>query len=145
MRDTSRAPQYSQETPDSLPSKILGFVVGRALLLSPLFGLFLRTIEALDYGYYTRLLTDPGHRHVRIYDRLLTFAAFAVGFFIVFYHNPLWNGAQSSFDIARAVFFPQFTSLKSFIVLYALSSLLFFYDRMRGRIIRIINEKQGVW
>lgn len=145
MRDTNRVSHRSQETPDSPLSKILGFIVGRALLLSPLFGLFLRTIAALDYGYYTRLLIDPGHRHVRVYDRLITFSAFSVGFFIVFYHNSLWENAQSSFEVARAILLPQFTSWKSFIVLYTLSTLLFFYDRIRGRMIRFINERRGWW
>lgn len=119
--------------------------MGRALLLSPLFGLLLRTMEALDDGYYLRLLSDPGHRRIRIYDQCIVHTAFIVGLFIVFYENDLWGSATSTLGIVRAIFLPQLTSWTSLFVLYGLSALLFLYDKKRGTIIRAINEKRGAW
>lgn len=117
-------------------------------IVCPVVWIFIATCKAVYSGYSATYLTDPGHKRIRIYDVLivltsivLTYAAFAytfnfdVALFFTAVNQGFW----------KALFAIQFTGWESFVIIYVLSFLLYFYDTRREKIIGDINRHHRVW
>lgn len=138
-----------QPTPPSPSSqKTAAFALRVIGIVSPLMWIVIALGQALYVRYHNDLLTDPGHKRIKIYDQLVI---------IVTIFSTMWVFAYTyNFDLAtysRAVdenvllstFFVQFSGWASFIVLYTLSMLLYLYEQKRLEIIRKTNERHKVW
>lgn len=115
---------------------------------APLLSIMISAFKATTSGYSEDYLTDPGHKRIKMYDRMivnmavvLVIAAFAYTynfdldtFLIAFADNP-----------NQVLLGAQFSGTASFIILYLLSGSLYLYDLYRDKIIRRINESHGAW
>jgi hypothetical protein len=102
------------------------------------------TVYAISSGYNEKFLTDPGHRRIKLYDKIIVIMVWIVASFILLKTN--------NFDIQKLLenfwssfVFPETSTLVSFILLYFVAIVLNFYGSKRANIIRRINERAGVW
>ncbi len=113
---------------------------------SPLIKLLTDTAGAVSDGYDESLIIDPGHKTIKILDKIIISVTWITASIIIFssfrYYNKLDNDELTTFLI---IFFPYFSNLYITILLYLNSIILFVYHKNRQNIIRKINIKKGVW
>lgn len=142
--------------------KIRGFLIKTAVFLSPTIAITYYTFKSTSEEEYRDnpiTLQDPGHRRIRIYDRLILFTSYAVGVLIFFLNTDVfdagtWLVADGSvltegalkLKLITLVLFPQITGgWPTFLVWSGFFAFLRFYDVRRSKIIRDTNERLGVW
>ena len=128
--------------------RVIGPILGRIICFAiPLLIFYIRVREAIREGYaHTRLLADPGHRLIRWVDSAVVAASFFIGACIVLTDRALLSPSSFfSFETLALFIFPQFSGLKSFIVINGFVAVLTLYDVQRNKIIRSINERHGTW
>ncbi len=126
--------------------KIFSFL-GSLLLLSPLIGIIINTTQAVTSSYAQNrdLLQDPGHRRINIYDNIVGLTSLAACVYVIFFVTDLNFENMTQSEAMYAFLFPQLNGWINFFVLYAIVAFLQFYRSKRDKIIRDVNEQQGVW
>ncbi len=122
-------------------------VVAILFLVSPVAGIYFRTLRAIYFDYYTGLINDPGHRWVATFNKILVILV-AAGTAILYNlnrDNPSNWISYFSDDVFLNMAFAQTAGWPSFFILYALSAMLYFYGKYRDVLIRKINENAKVW
>lgn len=124
--------------------KFLKLALHLILWLSPIAAMIRDTVHAISSGYNEKFLTDPGHKRVKLYDKIIVIVVWIVVSFILLKTN--------NFDVQKLLenfwpsfIFPETSTLVSFILLYVVAIVLYFYGSKRANVIRRINEKAGVW
>lgn len=137
--------------------KVRGWLIETLAFASPVIAITLQTYRATrEEGYHDSSLTlkDPGHIRIRVYDRLVLFASYVVGIFVLFFNSTIfhfdptqWVGIENiELKVISTVLFPQITGGWFTLLLWSgFFVFLRFYDSKRSGIIRQINERAKVW
>ncbi len=118
-------------------------------IVCPVVWIVFATFKAVYSGYSAAHLTDPGHKRIWVYDGLIILASITLTF-VAFTYTYDFDLAQfrlaaTQEDFMKAALALQFSGWESFILIYILSFLLYFYDTRRERIIGDINRHFKVW
>ena len=132
-----------------------GFLIKMVVFLSPTIAIIYYTYKSTSEDeYHNSPLTiqDPGHRRIRVYDRLVLCTSYVVGIFIFLlnanvFDVKVWQAEQNlEQQLITMIIFPQITGgWTTFIIWSAFFIFLNFYDVRRSKIIRDTNERLGVW
>jgi len=112
---------------------------------SPIVKLFTNTTSAISNGYDEKLIKDPGHDRIKIYDGLIIIFTWGVAAIIIVPSISYYKDINDDLLVLMIIFFPYFTNVYVAILLYINTIILSIYNKNRQNIIRRINEKKGVW
>ncbi len=120
---------------------------------SPLLKLFFNTTDAVSDGYDERLIDDPGHKRIKIFDKLVISLTWITAGLIVFrtvnhygnLNDLMLGDLYTIWALIKIILFPYFSNIYVSVLLYVNTIILSIYNKNRQNIIRAVNEKSGTW